>query len=64
MFNAYIQGATVDTLLTSKIDFLKQGAEALKTLGDRNKEGDIRMEIIKMKADKAGQRDIFDAGFA
>lgn len=64
VFAAYIKGAAIDTVLTSKIDFLKQGAEALKTLGDRNKEGDIRMEIIKLKSDRAGQRDFFDAGFA
>ena len=64
ILNTYLKGAGLDTVLSSKIDFLKQGADALKTMGDRNKEGDIRMEIIKLKSDKAGQRDIFDAGFA
>jgi tetratricopeptide (TPR) repeat protein len=64
VYNAYIKGAALDTVLTSKIDFLKQGAEGFKTAGDRVREGDLRSEIIKLKADKAGQRDYFDAGFA
>jgi tetratricopeptide (TPR) repeat protein len=67
IYNAYIKGSAVDTVLTSKIDFLKQGADAFKAKGDsvsRNKEGDLRMEIVRLKADKASQRDYFDAGFA
>lgn len=63
IFNTYVKGAALDTLLTGKIDFLKQGADALKALGDRNKEGDIRMEIMKLKPNPS-QRDYFDAGFA
>lgn len=63
ILNTYLKGAALDSVMTSKIDFLKQGAEALKTLGDRVKEGDIRMEIIKLKG-TGGQRDYFDAGFA
>ena len=66
VYNTYIQGVTVDTILTSKIDFLKQGAEYFKAKGDsesRNKEGDIRLAIIKLKPNP-GQRDFFDAGFA
>jgi len=61
--NTYLKGAVLDTVLTSRIDFLKQGAEALKVMGDRVKEGDIRMEIIKLKS-VPSQRDYFDAGFA
>jgi tetratricopeptide (TPR) repeat protein len=67
IYNTYIQGATLDSVLSSKIDFLKQGADAFKTMGDsvsRNREGDIRMEIVKLKGNNAGQRDFFDAGFA
>lgn len=64
VYNAYIKGAALDSVLSSKIDFLKQGAEGFKTAGDRVREGDLRSEIIKLKADKAGQRDYFDAGFA
>ncbi len=63
IFNTYVKGAALDTLLTGKIDFLKQGADALKAMGDRNKEGDIRMEIMKLKPNPS-QRDYFDAGFA
>jgi len=63
IMNTYLKGAKLDTVLTSRIDFLKQGAEALKTMGDRVKEGDIRMEIMKLKT-SPNQRDYFDAGFA
>jgi tetratricopeptide (TPR) repeat protein len=64
IYAAYIKGAALDSVLSSKIDFLKQGAEVFKAGGDRVREGDMRSEIIKLKADKAGQRDYFDAGFA
>lgn len=64
IYNAYIKGASLDSVVTSKIDFIKQGAEYFKASGDRVREGDLRSEIIKLKADKAGQRDYFDAGFA
>ena len=66
VYNTYMQGVALDTVLTSKIDFLKQGAEYFKAKGDsisRNKEGDLRLAIIKLKPNP-GQRDFFDAGFA
>jgi tetratricopeptide (TPR) repeat protein len=66
VFATYIQGAAADTVLTSKIDFMKQGAEYFKAQGDsisRNREGDLRLAIIKLKPNP-GQRDFFDAGFA
>jgi Flp pilus assembly protein TadD len=64
--NAYLKGADIDTVLTSKIDFLKAGAEFFKTRGDslsRITEGDIRQQIIKLKPNPS-QRDYFDAGLA
>ncbi|MEQ1677376.1 MAG: tetratricopeptide repeat protein [Chitinophagaceae bacterium] len=64
VYMAYIKGSALDSVLSSKIDFLKQGADGFKTSGDRIREGDIRSEIIKLKGDNAGQRDYFDAGFA
>lgn len=63
VYSTYLDGSRLDTTTDVKITYLKKGAEALKTLGDRNKEGDIRMEIIKLK-ENAGQREYFDAGFA
>jgi tetratricopeptide (TPR) repeat protein len=63
----YLQGAVLDSVLTSKIDFLKQGAEFFKAQGDstgRSKEGELRLEIVKLKSPNVGQRDLFDAGFA
>ena len=66
IYNTYIKGAELDTVLTSKIDFIKKGAEYFKAKGDsisRVKEGDLRVAIIKLKPNP-GQRDMFDAGFA
>jgi tetratricopeptide (TPR) repeat protein len=66
VYNTYIQGISIDTLVSLKIDFVKKGAEAFKAKGDsisRNKEGDLRMEILKLKPNY-GQRELFDAGFA
>lgn len=66
IYNTYIQGAALDTVLTSKIDFLKQGADAFKAMGDsisRNKEGDIRILILTLKP-KPNLNDYYDAGFA
>lgn len=64
ILNAYIKGAALDSVLSSKIDFLKQGAESFKAIGDRIREGDLRSEIIRLKGESSGQRDYFDAGFA
>jgi tetratricopeptide (TPR) repeat protein len=66
VFNTYMQGVAIDTVLTSKIDFLKQGADFFKAKGDsvsRLKEGDLRVAIIKLKPNP-GQRDVFDGGYA
>lgn len=66
VMNTYLQGVEMDTVLQSKIDFLKQGAEYFKAKGDsisRIKEGDLRLAIIKLKPNPS-QRDYFDFGFA
>jgi tetratricopeptide (TPR) repeat protein len=66
VYTTFIKGVALDTVLADKIEFLTQGAEFFKTLGDstsRNLEGDLRMEIIKIKPN-AGQRNYFDAGLA
>ena len=66
VYNTYIQGVGLDSVLTSKIDFLKQGAEGFKAKGDsenRIKEGDMRMLILALKP-KLNLNDYYDAGFA
>lgn len=66
IFNTYVQGASLDTVLNLRIDLLKKGADRFKAKGDslsRIKEGDLRALVIKMK-ENASQRDYFDAGFA
>ena len=66
IYNTYIQGATMDSVLVSKIDFLKMGADGFKAMGDsisRNREGDIRLLILSLKP-KTNLNDYYDAGFA
>ncbi len=63
VFNAYVKGAAVDTVLTSKIDFLKQGAKVFKDLKIRDKEGDIIQKIIDLKP-KPTINDYFDLTLA
>lgn len=66
IFSTYMKGMALDTVLLSKIDFLKKGAEDFKARGDslsRIREGDLRLAILKIKPN-VGQRDVFDAGLA
>ena len=66
IYNTYIKGAALDSVLSSRIDFLKQGADALKAKGDsvsRSREGDIKILIINLKP-KPTLNDYYDAGFA
>lgn len=66
IFDTYVQGISVDTLISLKIDYLKLGADRFKAKGDslsRNREGDLRTLVLKLKEDPS-QRDYFDAGFA
>ncbi len=66
IYYTYIQGVGLDSVLTSKIDFLKQGANVFKATGDsvsRIKEGDIRLLIITLKPNP-NLNDYYDAGFA
>jgi tetratricopeptide (TPR) repeat protein len=66
IYKTYIQGAALDSVLFSKIDFLKQGADALKAKGDsvsRTREGDMRILISTLKT-KPILNDYYDAGTA
>jgi tetratricopeptide (TPR) repeat protein len=61
--NAYLKGVELDTVLTSKIDFLKQGAAYFKTNKIRDKEGDLIQKIIDLKP-KPSINDYFDLTLA
>jgi len=66
VYNTYIKGSALDTVLTSKIDFLNQGAEAFKAKGDsisRLREGDLRLAVIKLSP-KPSKLDIFNTSLA
>ena len=60
---AYLTGVEFDTVLTSKIDFLKQGIASLKEKKLRNEEAKLIEKMISLK-DKATINDYFDLSVA
>lgn len=63
VFNSYMEGLKVDTVLENKIDLLKKGAEFFKAKGQREKEGDLLEELVKLKP-KPSINEMFDVGRA
>ena len=63
VFAAYMEGLKVDTILENKIDMLKKGAEFFKVKGQREKEGDLLEELVKLKP-KPSINEMFDVGRA
>lgn len=63
IYNAYMKGADLDTVLTSKIDFLKAGAVILKGLKARELEGNVIEKVIALKP-KPTINDYFDLTLA
>ena len=63
IYDTYIKGAEMDTVLTSKIDFLKQGAKTLKEIKARDLEGNLIEKIIALKP-KPTINDYFDLTLA
>lgn len=66
IYNTYMQGASLDTTLSLKVDFLKKGAEKFKARKDSigsEKQGELLVKVLQIK-ETPSQRDYFDAGFA
>jgi hypothetical protein len=63
IFNTYVKGAPLDSVISSRIDFLKQGAAYFKTARIRDKEGDIIEMILAIKP-KPAINDYFDLTLA
>jgi len=63
VFNSYMEGLKVDTVLENKVDLLKKGAEFFKNKGQREKEGDLIAALIQLKP-KPSINDMFDVGRA
>lgn len=61
--NAYIKGAPLDSVISSRVDFLKQGAAYFKTAKIRDKEGDLIEKILEVKP-KPNINDYFDLTLA
>lgn len=63
IYNTYIQGAEIDTVLTSKIDFLKKGTAYFKANKMRDMEAQMIQKIIELKP-KPTINDYFDLTLA
>lgn len=63
VFNAYKEGLKADTILENKVELLKKGAEFFKNKGQREKEGDLLEELVKLKP-KPSINEMFDVGRA
>lgn len=66
VYDTYLQGMSIDTTLSLKLDFLKKGAEKFKVRKDSigyEKQGDLLLQVLRMK-EGPSMRDYFDAGFA
>jgi tetratricopeptide (TPR) repeat protein len=63
VYQNYIKGAELDTVLKSKIDFLKQGVQFFKDLKNREYEARMIQKIIDVKPDPT-INDYFDLAIA
>ena len=60
---AILDAVKADTLLENKIDWLKRGADLMKTKADRKREADFREMIYKMRPNPT-RTDLFNWGLA
>ena len=63
VFNAYLEGIKIDTVVENKVDLLDKGAAFFKAKGMREKEGDLLSQKIALKP-KPSINDYFDVGRA
>jgi tetratricopeptide (TPR) repeat protein len=63
VYNAYLEGLKVDTVLENKIKLLDDGAAFFKAKGMREKEGDLLAIKVTLKP-KPSINDLFDVGRA
>ena len=63
VYNAYMEGLKVDTVLENKIDLLDKGAAFFKAKGQREREGDLLAAKAALKL-KPSINDLFDIGRA
>ena len=63
VYNSYMEGLKVDTVIENKVDLLKKGAEFFKNKGQREKEGDLLEALVQLKP-KPTINEMFDVGRA
>ncbi len=63
VFQSYLEGVKVDTVLDNKIEVLKKGAGYFREKGEREKEGDLMVKLLEIKPNFT-INEMFDAGRA
>jgi Flp pilus assembly protein TadD len=63
VFDSYLEGVKIDTVLDNKVEILKKGAEFFRKRNEREKEGDLMVKLLGIKP-KPSINDYFDAGRA
>ncbi len=63
VYNSYMEGLKVDTVMENKVELLKRGAEFFKNKGQREKEGDLLSALVQLKP-KPSINEMFDVGRA
>ncbi|HEX5652364.1 MAG TPA: tetratricopeptide repeat protein [Chitinophagaceae bacterium] len=63
VFDSYLEGVKIDTVLDNKVEILKKGAEFFRKRNEREKEGDLMVKLLEIKP-KPSINDYFDAGRA
>jgi Flp pilus assembly protein TadD len=63
VYNSYLEGVKIDTVIENKIDILKKGAEFFRAKGEREKEGDLMAKLVDIRP-KPIINDLFDAARA
>jgi Flp pilus assembly protein TadD len=63
VFNSYLEGVKIDTVMDNKVEILKKGAEFFRKRNEREKEGDLMVKLLEIKP-KPTINEWFDAGRA
>ncbi len=63
VYNSYMEGLKVDTVIENKVELLKRGIEFFRNKGQREKEGDLLEELVRLKP-KPTINEMFDVGRA
>ena len=63
VYDSYMEGVRIDTVIDNKVEILKKGADYFKKKGERQKEGELLVKLLEIKP-KPTINEYFDAGRA